>query len=200
MIKFPALSYFSPISWLKSHENPVFPEKSPFFHQNPNFSPNPLISWQKPHKPQFLTPNPRKPSIFNKAPYFFTPPPIFLVNSPNPSYKKPPPFSPVSLLQKLHKQFPIFHWKFLFFLKRTTIAYYFIIHYSLFMCISTYLLNLLLYFTFSVHRFLWVPLLSNIILFCILFPSTLISLNYLSSLQLQTTYYLAFYTLLIFFG
>ena len=38
IIKFPALSLFSPISWPKTPENPIFPPKPPFFHRNPNFS------------------------------------------------------------------------------------------------------------------------------------------------------------------
>ena len=32
IIKFPALLHFFPISWPKSHENPIFQKKPPFFH------------------------------------------------------------------------------------------------------------------------------------------------------------------------
>ena len=57
MIKFPALPYFFPISWLKSHENPIFPPKPPFFHYKPHQKPsfphtsplstkNPCFSWK----------------------------------------------------------------------------------------------------------------------------------------------------------
>ena len=47
IIKFPALPYFSPISWSKTHENPNFPPYTPPFPRKP-------LSFSQ--KPQFSTP------------------------------------------------------------------------------------------------------------------------------------------------
>ena len=57
MPKFPALPYFSPIYWPKTHENPIFRKNHHFSTETSIFNHNPLKPPISLQKPRFLTPH-----------------------------------------------------------------------------------------------------------------------------------------------